>query len=96
MGNGLFRYDRTHDSFIPIPYKGQYNLFIKTIYQSSQDILYLGTDGEGVKVYNSRTNEITDAQFSNSCFDVTNAKVQLLACYLSKRSGDDSHSAKWV
>lgn len=50
MGNGLFRYDRTHDSFIPIPYKGQYNLFIKTIYQSSQDILYLGTDGEGVKV----------------------------------------------
>ncbi len=78
MGNGLFRYDRTHDSFIPIPYKGQYNLFIKTIYQSSQDILYLGTDGEGVKVYNSRTNEITDAQFSNSCFDVTNAKVHSL------------------
>jgi hypothetical protein len=95
MGNGLFRYDRTHDSFIPIPYKGQYNLFIKTIYQSFRIYSIWETDGEGVKVYNSRTNEITDAQFSNSCFDVTNAKYTLFLKTMQATSGSLFIKKEW-
>ncbi len=49
LGNGLYMYDKEKDSLLPVPYKGQYDLPIKTLYPGSQGELYIGTDGEGLK-----------------------------------------------
>ena len=63
MGKGLLKYDKKTDSFISIPYEGKTNLPVKTLCSSSQDELYIGTDGRGVKIFNNRTQQITDYAF---------------------------------
>lgn len=75
MGKGLFVYDQLSDSFKPIPYKGKQNLPIKSLYPDNQNELYIGTDGKGMKVYNIKQQEITDAPFDNSYFDSNKSKV---------------------
>ena len=74
-GNGLYKYDKTTDTFIRVPHNDHYNLPITELYSGSQGEIYIATDGNGVKVYDNRTNEIIDGQFDNSYFDLTRSKI---------------------
>ena len=75
MGKGLLKYDKKTDSFIPIPYEGKTNLPVKTLCPSSQDELYIGTDGRGIKIFNNRTQRITDYAFESTYFNSSTSKV---------------------
>lgn len=75
MGKGLLKYDRTSDSFISIPCKGEENLPIKTLCSVSPDELYIGTDGKGVKLFNNNEQIITDYLFDNTYFNPQTSKV---------------------
>lgn len=74
-GHGLFKYDKKTDTFTSIPYKGQHNLLIRSLYLGNTGEILIGTDGEGLKIYNTQTNEITDARFENSYFDLSKSKI---------------------
>lgn len=75
MSKGLLKYDRKSDAFTPIAYKGKRNLPVKVLYSGSQDELYIGTDGKGLKVFNKNKQQITDYPFENSYFDSHTSKV---------------------
>lgn len=75
IGHGLFKYDEKTDSFTPIPYKGQHNLLLRSLYLDKGGKIFMGVDGEGLKVYNTLTNEITDGKFENSYFDLSKSKI---------------------
>ena len=75
MGKGLLKYDRTSDSFIFIPCRGEQNLPIKTLCSVSPDELYIGTDGKGTKLFGNDGQEMTDYLFDNTYFDPKTSKV---------------------
>jgi len=74
-GHGLFKYDKKTDTFTSIPYNGQHNLLLRSLFIDKDGEILMGTDGEGLKVYNAKTNEITDGQFENSYFDLSKSKI---------------------
>lgn len=75
IGHGLFKYDKAADSFASIPYKGQYNMLVRSLYRVGQNEIFMGTDGDGLKIYNTLTGEITDGRFDNSYFDLSKSKI---------------------
>lgn len=83
--NGLFKYDKKADRFIPIPNNGKQDLPVKLLYQANRDELYIGTDGEGLKVYNIYTKQITNKLFDNNYFDLTKLKIHSI---LKDREGN--------
>lgn len=75
---GLFCFNRNTMSFFPIEYSENPNLPIKTLYTDGSDNIYIGTDGCGVKVYNSESKEITDNTFNISIFDLNQSKAHAI------------------
>lgn len=74
-GHGLFKYDEKTDTFASIPYNGQHNLLLRSLYVGKEGEILMGTDGEGLKIYNAKTNKITDGRFENSYFDLSKSKI---------------------
>ncbi|RDV17188.1 hybrid sensor histidine kinase/response regulator [Pontibacter diazotrophicus] len=76
VSNGLFVYNKATDVFTQIPYSPSPKLSISSMYQSKQENrLYLGTDGEGVKIYDLKNKTITDGNFNVATFDFKKSKV---------------------
>ena len=59
LTGGLNIYNASSKSFTQVPYKGRNNLQIKTL-KFINNQLYIGTDGEGLKVYSLKDKEIQD------------------------------------
>lgn len=78
LTKGLFRHDKTTDRFIPVEYPENPNLAIKTLYVNSPDEIYIGTDGNGVKIYHVNEKNITNADFSLTGFDFEKSKVHTI------------------
>lgn len=74
LTRGLCLYDGERKTFIPIPYKNKQNLSIKKLAFIDGKLL-IGTDGEGVKVYNPKIQQIEDYPIDTSPFDLNTAKV---------------------
>lgn len=85
IGNGLFKLDINKRSFLPLSEKENEYLPVKSVYKSSPDELYIGTDGNGLKIYNIRTGRIIDSRFDNSYLDLKNSKIHSL---LKDKSGN--------
>lgn len=75
LKKGLFRYDYQADKFSPIIYAANPNLSIKTLYCTNRDEIYIGTDGNGMKVYDISEKMIRDGNFNVTTFDLNKAKV---------------------
>lgn len=74
LTGGLNVYNPFTRQIRQIPYQGRYNLQIKALtYMDHQ--LYIGTDGEGLKLYDANKHEITDKQLENSRFEIGNKKI---------------------
>lgn len=78
MGKGLYQYNTADDSFQLIPYQGKNNLSIKALFIGKQDEVYICTDGQGVKIYQQGSNTVTDYQFENSFYNLSDSKVHSL------------------
>ncbi|WP_202915853.1 hybrid sensor histidine kinase/response regulator transcription factor [Pontibacter pamirensis] len=76
ISNGLFVSSKASDVFNQIPYSSSPNLSIRSMHQSKQENkLYLGTDGEGVKIYDLEKKSITDGNFNVATFDFKKSKI---------------------
>jgi signal transduction histidine kinase/ligand-binding sensor domain-containing protein/DNA-binding response OmpR family regulator len=76
--NGLFRYDQQKDQFVPILYKGKQNLPIKSLCPAGPHELFIGTDGYGLKLFDARTQQISDIQIESDLFDSSTSKVHFI------------------
>ncbi|RNI26835.1 hybrid sensor histidine kinase/response regulator [Rufibacter latericius] len=76
--NGLFVHRKPTDSFDKIPYLPSPNLPIRAMHLGRKGMLYLGTDGEGVKIYDLKKKTITEGNFNVATFDFKKSKVHSL------------------
>ncbi|MCD8302255.1 MAG: response regulator [Prevotellaceae bacterium] len=78
--NGLFMYDKRGDSFTPIYIdKDRQNLPVFVIYPFGNYKLLIGTDGEGLKMYNTLTGDLGDYTFEESAIAIHNAKIHTIS-----------------
>lgn len=73
--NGVFLFDKTTEQFIPFLDNDQQNFPVKTLYSVNQDELYIGTDGNGLKIFNNKTRQLSDYQFEEGIFASKTSKV---------------------
>lgn len=76
LHNGMFQYNETNDSFINIAQSA--NLTIRSLYLANQEEIYIGTDGNGVKVYNITDKNIKESNFNVTTTDFSRAKVHTI------------------
>ena len=75
---GLMKLNKETNEFEFIPNKQHPKLAIRSICQVNDEELYIGTDGNGVKVYNINTGEMTDFVFENCNFNSSTLKVHAI------------------
>ena len=75
---GLMKLNKEINEFEFIPNKQHPKLAIRSICQVNDEELYIGTDGNGVKVYNINTGEMTDFVFENCNFNSSTLKVHAI------------------
>lgn len=63
------------NTFEHIPYSDGGRLFIKSLLFDENDRLLIGTDGQGLKVYNKKNNQIEDVNISSVLFNFENGKI---------------------
>lgn len=78
LTRGLFRHDKDTDKFVVITYPANPNLPIKALYPNSRNEVYIGTDGNGVKIYLADEKRITNADFNVTSFDFDKSKVHTM------------------
>lgn len=75
-GRGLYRFDSRRNTFKPIVYQPVLNLPVKALYiDSHSGNLLVGTDGYGLKIYNVKTQTITDSELSYNRFNFYKSKI---------------------
>jgi signal transduction histidine kinase/ligand-binding sensor domain-containing protein/DNA-binding response OmpR family regulator len=76
LAGGLFKLNVGNQKFEPVPYnKAPINLPIKTLYLDKHKRLLIGTDGRGIKIYNSTTGQMEDFEVQSATFDFSHTKV---------------------
>lgn len=75
LKKGLFKYDKPTDSFKPITYAPKPDLPIKSLHPVNENELFIGTDGNGMKVYDIRKNHIKEADLNVMAFNLEKAKI---------------------
>lgn len=85
INHGLFIYNSSTNRFNPIPYPPSPNLSIATMHLGKRDELYLGTDGNGVKIYDLKKKIITEGNFNVTTFDFEKSKIHAI---LEDRAGN--------
>lgn len=71
---GLLKFDKQEDQFISIPYKGNQEIPLRSLYADEEGNIFLCTDGKGVKIYDTSSGEMNDYTFDGH-FDPANLKV---------------------
>jgi len=84
LTGGLFIYDRAKDDFIHIPYSSS-KLPVKTLMLGNDNNTYIGTDGEGVKMYNPQKQTIEDCNLDVGALNLNRMKIH---CMTQDRSGN--------
>jgi len=78
MNRGLFGFNRDAMSFFPIDYPENPNLPIKTLFTDGSNDIYIGTDGDGVKIYKADRKKIIDNDFNITLFDLEQSKAHAI------------------
>ena len=85
MKNGLYRYDNAHDKFIRIVYPPLPDMPIKTLLPTPKNEIYIGTDGNGMKIFHIDTQHIGEGDINVNNFNFDKAKVHSI---LKDRQGN--------
>ena len=76
LNGGLYMMKNSDtEVFQPVPYNNKMTLKIKTLMLDKQGMIYIGTDGEGLKEYNAERNCIVDFQLNAAPFDLSKSKI---------------------
>ncbi len=74
--NGMFIYDRDQKKFNLLPAKGYNNkLPINTLYLNQEGEILVGTEGEGLMLFNPINREFSSGNFNISTFDFSKSKI---------------------
>lgn len=74
LNEGLYRFISEEEGFEKIPYSGSH-LAIKDLYVVDQQQIYVGTDNNGMKVFNPQTETFADLSLGINKFDFAKSKV---------------------
>lgn len=77
LTKGLCRYNKEDGTFIPIPYRNRQELPIKELALIGDELL-IGTDGEGVKIFNPKSGQVEDYPVHAAPFDLSKGKVHCI------------------
>lgn len=75
LKNGLFKYNPQTDCFTHIKCPSYPQLPIKALYSMNQDEIYIGTDGNGMKVYQVQKEQIMESPINVTSFNFNKSKV---------------------
>lgn len=75
LKNGLFRYDERQDRFVRVGGETGGRMPVKTLCPVAPDGIYVGTDGEGMKVYHPSADRLENVHVSTVGFNFDKAKV---------------------
>ena len=74
LTKGLNKYNSSTQKFEEILYNN-IQLLVKDLLLSKDNILYIGTDGQGLKLYNREKNIVEDYEINSAPFDFSKGKV---------------------
>ena len=74
LTKGLNKYNPRTQKFEEIPYNN-IQLLVKDLLLSKDNTLYIGTDGQGLKLYNKEKNIVEDYEINSAPFDFSKGKV---------------------
>lgn len=72
---GFFLHDKHTDTFSQIPSPDHQNLPVNSLYLSKDGIIYIGTEGEGMKVYDPASEKISNTNFNVASIDFSKVKI---------------------
>ncbi len=72
--NGLSRYDKLQKRFIPVKHVTQSNLSIYCLSMMDDRVL-VGTDGQGMKIYNAHNQTLDDVKFNYAPINFSDGKI---------------------
>lgn len=76
LTGGINKYNPKRKTFEIVPYNKGSQLMVKDLLISKDNTLYIGTDGQGLKLYNRENNVVQDYEQSGSIpFDFTKGKI---------------------
>ncbi len=75
LSHGLFIHTKATDEFKQVPFSPSPNLPITTMHLGNKDEMYLGTDGEGIKIYDLKKKIIAEGNFNVATFNFEKSKV---------------------
>lgn len=73
--NGLYVFDKRSRTFSRAPSKKHTSLVINTLCKNSAGDILIGTEGNGVKIFNPQSGEISEGNFNIDTFDFSKSKV---------------------
>lgn len=78
LNNGLYRYNEKAEKFELVPHIKDEILSVKSLLVDNQNRLLVGTDGQGIKIYNPEKNHLEDNQLLSAPFDFSKLKVHAI------------------
>jgi signal transduction histidine kinase/ligand-binding sensor domain-containing protein/DNA-binding response OmpR family regulator len=75
LTKGLNKYNVRDKTFKQVLYNGNSQLSVKTLLLTKENILYIGTDGQGLKLYNKDRDIVEDHEVNSAPFDLSKGKV---------------------
>lgn len=78
LTDGVFRYNSEKRIFDPVPHLYQSDLSVKALFVNNKGKLLVGTDGHGIKVYNSARKLLEDYRLHSAPFDFSRMKVHAI------------------
>jgi len=78
LANGLYKFNAEKKKFEPVLHSNNKVLPIKSLLVDNKNRLLVGTDGEGIKIYNPETNQLDDYHMKSTPFDFSKMKVHAI------------------
>jgi len=85
LNNGLYKLNPQTQKFEPVPEANGSILSIKCLLLDNANRLLVGTDGQGIKIYNEETRQLEDSKMLSAPFDISRMKVHAI---LQDRTGN--------
>lgn len=75
INKGLFSFDETTKSFVSLTAPDAPHLPVNTLYRSQEGLIYIGTEGKGIKTFHPASKKISDYNIHVSSIDFSKVKI---------------------
>ena len=78
LNNGLYKFNQQAQKFELIPDVNGSNISVKSLLLDNTNRLLVGTDGQGIKIYNEAIMQLEDSKILSTPFDLSKMKVHAI------------------